>query len=143
MPKTILYCKTILLILFSFLSLQNNFAQLVWTTQSSGTIENIESLDFVDANTGWTVSGTNGTSRTNNGGTNWNYGNIPGANTMFGVDFVSSTKGWAVDNYGSVFYTNNGGSSWATQYTNATWSGDLALEIFFLDDQHGWVARQG
>ena len=142
MPKTILCSNIAFLILFSFFSLQNNFAQLVWTTQLSGTIENIESLDFVDANTGWTVSGTNGTSRTTDG-ENWYYSTIPGANNMFGVDFVSATKGWAVDNYGSVFHTNNAGSTWAMQYSNSNWSGDQALEIFFLDDQHGWVARQG
>src|SRR5688572_16715425 len=107
--KTVLFmrCKAILCLSLSLIMVMGATAQ--WSTQTSGTGEDLRSVHFEDANTGWIV-GTGGIIRkTTNGGTSWT---TQGAGVTFqrlnSVFFVSTTTGWTAGNNGVILKTTNG-----------------------------------
>jgi len=89
-----------------------------WSSQESGTKENLWDITFFDTDTGWAV-GENGTGqygtllRTTNGGLVWEatqFDTISG--DIYGVAFEDGQNGWAVGEIGTVVRTTDGGRSW-------------------------------
>jgi photosystem II stability/assembly factor-like uncharacterized protein len=93
-----------------------------WFQQQSGTTANLNSVFFIDANTGWAV-GDSASSfhvilKTTNGGTNWfrlniNPTNTPNLKTVF---FLDANTGFIFGGnapFTQVFKTTNAGLNWA------------------------------
>jgi hypothetical protein len=86
-----------------------------WNELSSGTFSDLNSISFINENTGWTV-GTNGTIlKTTDGGLSWitQISNI--ITGLNGVSFVNANTGTAVGNMAVVLRTTNGGDLWYPQ----------------------------
>ena len=69
-----------------------------WTSQTSGTTNDLWGVSFTDANNG-TAVGFGGTIlRTTNGGTNWTSQSSGTTNNLYGVSFTDANNGTAVGN---------------------------------------------
>ncbi|TRZ64535.1 T9SS C-terminal target domain-containing protein [bacterium] len=132
--------KTILmaLALFSFTILASNAnSQSVWTTRNSTTTENINDLQFVNANYGYAVANNGKMLRTYNQGTTWFNVAIPNITNNLAVFFTNTNTGYvstATLNY--IFKTTNGGTSWTTQTTIAN---QQIISIKFPSASSGWA----
>lgn len=60
---------------------------------------------------------------------------------MFGTCLLDATKGWAAGMNAAVYYTSNAGQSW--QLRNCGLEGANMDDIFFLNNNDGWVAGVG
>jgi photosystem II stability/assembly factor-like uncharacterized protein len=86
-----------------------------WTLQS---VNSGFSLDFIDANQGWTMDVGGLGFRTRNGGASWlqiimpNQGFSP---TISKIDFIDQNIGWAVGWFGYAAHTTDGGINWQLQ----------------------------
>jgi len=60
---------------------------------------------------------------------------------MYGTFLLDATKAWASGWKASVYYTSNAGQSW--QLRNCGLEGAHMDDIFFLNDNDGWVAGAG
>jgi photosystem II stability/assembly factor-like uncharacterized protein len=108
-----------------------------WTAQTSGTVQNLWGVDFVDSVHGWAVGDTSVILTTINGGATWSPQTWPGlATSFYAVDFVDTQHGWAVGSGGVIAATANGGATWSSQPSGTVM--DLA-GVNFVDAQHGWV----
>jgi photosystem II stability/assembly factor-like uncharacterized protein len=91
---------------------------LSWVPQTSGVSTWLQSVYFIDANTGYAVGGesTNGKIiKTVNGGTLWTLQSIPTNYAMNSVYFANASTGVAVGNSGKILKTINGGTNWIEQ----------------------------
>jgi photosystem II stability/assembly factor-like uncharacterized protein len=107
-----------------------------WISQVSGSIENLNSINFIDDNTGWVCGNTGEIRATVNGGTNWNPQVSGTSNTLLSIFFIDSNNGWACGTFGTILYTTDGGANW-----NAGTSGTIIdlYSIFFIDSNNGWA----
>jgi photosystem II stability/assembly factor-like uncharacterized protein len=96
------------LILFS----SSSFSQNNWFHQNSGVNTRLNSVQFVDSNTGW-CAGENGIIlKTTTGGSNW-FQQESGTNQKLqSISFPSSMTGYAAGDSGKILKTTNGGSIW-------------------------------
>lgn len=95
----------IFILLISFYKV--SFSQ--WFTQQSGTVNNLTSVSFVNANTGY-ICGDNVLLKTTNSGTNWIKTDFTGVwNSIF---FVNSATGYVCGNNGKILRTTNEGINW-------------------------------
>ena len=87
-----------------------------WSSQKSGTRENLWDITFFDTDTGWAVGENGRLMRTINGGAVWKqtqFDTITG--DIYGVAFEDGQNGWAVGEMGTVVRTTDGGRSWARE----------------------------
>lgn len=112
------------------------YAQQGWFTQTSGTTNWINDVDFVDTKTGWAV-GNDGIILHTTDGSSWTAQQSNTPNNLYSVKFVNNMLGWAVGAGGKILYTTDGGVIWTTQ-TSGT-SKDLR-SVFFMDHNFGWIA---
>ena len=112
-----------------------------WVVQEKNR-ENLTSIQFTDANTGYAAGGLNGTVavtlyKTTNGGNNWlSLNNISGA-VLEDIFFVNANTGWACDRtsgLGGLYRTTNGGLSWVQQL-GASYT---PYRMYFLNNDTGW-----
>ncbi len=106
-----------------------------------GTRHWIQSLYFLDDNSGWAVGGDLffGTNegvilKTTDGGLNWDEQSTP--LLLNDVDFANENEGWAVGKNGTIRHTINGGETWASQ--SGPVSSDLN-SLCFIDENYGWA----
>jgi len=83
-----------------------------WMQLNTGVTQNLRSVCFVSANTGW-ACGYGGTIiYTNSGGASW-VQQSSGVNVqLFGIAFCNETTGTAAGNNGDILKTTNGGTTW-------------------------------
>ncbi|MBI4648400.1 MAG: hypothetical protein HY738_17910, partial [Bacteroidia bacterium] len=128
-----------------------------WTTQSSGTFENLNDICFTDVFHGWAV-GDNGVIRfTTDGGYHWNP-QTSGVTSMLNavyfadnkteqtsgttlalncISFIDNQTGWLGGNSDAIVFTNDGGQTWTSKASGyyPTTNG-----IWFTDINNGWAA---
>ena len=105
---------------FSVLALWSSVSlcQQSWSSQTSGTTNNLYAVSFADANTGTAVGAGGTILRKTNGGTIWMNQVNPGSGTStqyWGVDFVDAANGMAVADNGTIVRTTNGGLDWVNE----------------------------
>lgn len=110
-------------------------AQESWVAQTNGIPAGtgiLNSVDFIDTNTGW----ADGIYKTTNGGATWtSSGN--GGDDWQSNDFVNANNGWTVGLNGYISRTTNGGTSWTL--TN-TYAGSYEFNsVRFANATTGWV----
>ncbi len=98
----------------------------IWKTTNGGNYwskklmtnndENVNSLQMVDASTGYVV-GSNKIYKTTNNGDNWSKDSL-GNNTINSVFFLNVNTGWIAGHNGTIYFTSNGGNYWIQNITN-------------------------
>ena len=106
MEKFNFLLKSVLGILFTLTLTTNVFPQFGWIQQYSGTANNLNSVSFVDNNTGFILN--NPFLKTTNGGVNWVP--ISGLPAVSWVDWIDANTGYGPG--GTIFKTTNGGLNW-------------------------------
>lgn len=127
---------------FFVLLLWASVSNAQWFEQSSGSTHWMNSLQFIDQNTGW-ICGYNGSDNmlihTTDGGTNWIPQNMPVTSFLGEVTFLNATTGWAVGVGGILRKSTDGGESWVSQTIATT----KALQsVWFTDENNGWIVGE-
>ena len=93
-----------------------------WILQSSGTIEYLRSVSFLNENSGW-ICGESIILKTSNGGVNWDKQfSLPTMN-FFSINSYDENNIWSAGNLnlelgGIIYKTLNGGNNWTRVYDN-------------------------
>ena len=103
----------------------------------------IQSIEFVNQDTGWAAGGDPGWGgttdgiilHTTNGGETWKVQQDL-QTPLNAMDFVNENKGWAVGRDGLIKFTNNGGANWSTQTSPLT---KTLTSVCFTDENNGWI----
>ncbi len=129
--------STIYILLFVILASVKIYSQPYgWFMQTSGTVNNLTSVYFANANTGLVVGQLGTIIKTTNGGTNWNAQSSGVNNHLFGVFFINASTGWIVGDVGLILKSTDGGATWAAQ--NSTSNVQLT-SVSFRDANTGYV----
>ncbi len=115
----------LLMVAFTYLSLAANVLSQTWTSQTSGTLNILEGVWFIDALNGWTVGNSGTTLFTINGGQSWSSINLTNED-LEDVAFLDHAIGLIVGDNGRIFRTTNGGTNW-TQISSGTSSNILTV----------------
>ena len=143
--------KELILLFVALLSISFNIsAQQGWFEQTSGTNNDINSVCFVNSDTGWAAGGNyfgpGEILKTVDGGENWEPQLNGSINPLKSVCFVDKNTGWVVggnnsDDGGTILKTTNGGEDWIFQIDNDT---SFTLNsVCFIDDSTGWASGHG
>jgi photosystem II stability/assembly factor-like uncharacterized protein len=125
----------VVILLVSFISVSTN-AQ--WVLQNSGTQLNLNSIFFINANTGWAVGDGGIILKSTNGGSNWITQSGGTTDNLYSVHFENSNVGWIVGEDVRILKSTDGGSSWAAQFANPPVLADL-YSVHFRDSNNGWA----
>lgn len=104
-----------------------------WYPQSSGTIYPLNSVYFINEDTGF-ICGYNRVLKTTNAGTNWAAGSIQGNHRS--LIFTNESTGFICSDSGKIFKTINSGINW--QLLNSATSKNLT-SINFINSSTGIV----
>jgi len=118
-------------------------AQNPWTSQESGTSNNLNRVQFIDLDNGYAVGDAGIVLKTTNGGSDWTSVSIETDFPIRDLSFVDGSTGWVVtgdpDNSstsGSVWFTSDGGTSWTEQSLGTT---QARLGVSFVSSEDGWA----
>lgn len=126
----------IIVLVFSIMFYMNGFPQGQWTQQNSGTSASLNSVFFVNKDTGFVATETGYLLKTTNGGTAWNQAGIGAVEALC---FLNSQVGFASGG-SSITKTLNGGSTWTSCFYNPDF--DRIAGICFPDNNHGYAVIQ-
>jgi Secretion system C-terminal sorting domain/Photosynthesis system II assembly factor YCF48 len=120
--------------LFKTTNAGNNWVEVVSFTQA------VQSIFFLNQNTGWLGVNLNRMYYTSNGGTNWIMQMMPnqGNNNIYDLYFFNDQTGFAGTGLNRIFKTTNGGTNWGYQIDTG---GSYRLSI--LSSQIGWTCWIG
>jgi photosystem II stability/assembly factor-like uncharacterized protein len=112
------------------------FAQ--WYQQNSGTQFNLNSIFFIDENTGWAVGNEGIIIKTTNGGDDWITQPSITTDDLYSVYFENINIGWIVGENIRILKSTNGGSNWIAQIANPPFPIDLR-SVQFQNLNDGWA----
>ena len=133
--------KRLFIFSFLFLALNNiNYAQ--WVKQETGfsNTTSINSIYFLDPNTGYMVNNVGQVAKTTNGGSSWTISYTGFNSSFYGLFFTSSTTGYMTSFNGLIIKTTDGGSSWIQQVSNTN---AYLSAVYFPTENIGYVAGDG
>lgn len=131
--KYIIYISLIFLLISG-----KNYAQ--WLIQESGTTAKLNSVYFVNNDTGTTV-GANGTVlKTTDGGTNWIAKTSGTSESLNGISYSQPDTGIAVGSYGTIMKTIDGCENW-TMLSSGT--SNILNDIFYYEGSGIAVGNNG
>jgi photosystem II stability/assembly factor-like uncharacterized protein len=107
-----------------------------WKAQIGTCSRSLESVYFIDGNTGWVVGAAGTIMKTTDGGATWTDQSYVTSSSLYSVRFANSLSGWAVGGGGTILKTTDGGLSWAPQASGTT--NDL-YAVRFVDASSGWA----
>jgi photosystem II stability/assembly factor-like uncharacterized protein len=113
-----------------------------WKLQQSYTTNNLNSVFFINKETGWIVGDNNSTIlKTVDGGNNWEILIGTVKTNLKSVYFSNENVGWIVGDSGTILNTNDGGITW-NQYIDlpASLKNIRLNNIKFTSDLNGWIA---
>lgn len=125
-------------------------AQSGWFAQTSGTSQNLFSLDFNGKQLGWVCGDSGVILRTTNGGNNWER-QVSGTNLrLTSIMFANATTGWALggdpvstplcNNDNVLLKTTNGGMNWITQISTTIY---LLTDLYVINAQTAFTSNAG
>lgn len=113
----------------------------VTETYSTGNSENLYSIKFINANTGFVCGDDGKVYKTVNSGVNWTLSNSGiGSERLNSIDFMNLSKGYAAGDSGAIYYTSDGGSTWNVSSSGTTRN---LLKIKFINDSAAVVGEYG
>lgn len=128
MNRSLKITVTILFLIFQY-HFNSTLAQ--WVPLNTGITEYLNSVYFIDQNTGW-VAGLNGKIyKTTNSGSNW-VSESAGSNHFYAIFFTDANTGFAAGN-GVLYRSSDGGLNWMLQSPPAS----LYRGIFFFNANTG------
>jgi len=108
-----------------------------WELINQSISGHVQSIYFINKNTGWIVNEYGDILKSTNGGVtfpqqiNPYYGNI-----LYSLYFVDSLNGWISGDYSRILKTTDGGNTWLSRFYNS----DHSLKsIFFVNNLTGWA----
>ena len=110
-----------------------------WNEASHSGVYQMESVQMVDASTGFAVGRSGEILRTDDGGASWAYLDAGTGAWLTGVSFVNTLEGWVSGGSGLdalILHTTDGGATFEVQSI-----GEFAslANIFFSDSGNGWA----
>ncbi len=114
-----------------------------WVKLNSSINYPLNSVFFVDADTGYAVGGIGGLEvggiilKTVNGGASWVQQTSGTYNTLYSVYFTNADTGYVSGDQGTILKTTDGGLNWTT-YSMGTWINPL-YSIYFTDADTGYA----
>jgi photosystem II stability/assembly factor-like uncharacterized protein len=114
---------------------------VTWTNQNSGTTIWIESVFFINADTGYAVGQWGLILKTTNGGNQWTQQSSGTSSTLTSVFFVNADTGYVVGQVnsgvnGTILKTTNGGVQWIKQNAGTT---EWLYSVFFTNADTGYA----
>jgi len=101
------------ILFFLIIGLLNiSYSQSGWIHQNSGISTSINSIKFVNSNTGWCAGDNGKILSTTNGGINWNEQMLNLSFDLNSISLVSSLSLYCVGDSGVIYKTTNGGQNW-------------------------------
>jgi len=119
--------------------LHTSDAGQTWSSQTSNTTFNLNSVWFTDSNNGWAVGATGLILATTDGGQTWGQITSNASETLFDVHFASRDTGWVVGAVGVILRTFDRGASWI----RTTPTGFDLNSISFSGTMDGWAVGNG
>ncbi|HMS66433.1 MAG TPA: hypothetical protein PKD83_14410, partial [Ignavibacteria bacterium] len=106
-------------------------SQATWVPLSSGTTSEIWGINFLNASTGFFVSGGGTIRKTTNGGNNWFNTSTPGFQTLRGIIMRGggNVQGVAAGQ-GGAWRTTNDGANWVNTFATGSYYG---MEILWAN----------
>lgn len=111
--------------------------QTQWYAQNSGTNYPLKSVQFIDANTGYTC-GYNTILKTNNAGVNWVKTFLQGNHNS--LIFTGDNTGYICSDSGKVFKTTNAGLNWESRNSGTIKN---LTSVNFFNSQTGIITGYG
>ncbi len=106
-----------------------------------GKADDMESVCFVNATTGWTAGGGPNLLKTSDGGNTWVHQEVDYFANVQAVYFLDELRGWAGGSGRVIYYTENGGDTWNSAPVTQS---NFITDIHFADENSGWaVANLG
>jgi photosystem II stability/assembly factor-like uncharacterized protein len=99
----------------------------------------LNSVYFSDANTGYAVGGMGTILKTSDGGATWVIQNSGITTYLNAVVFTDANTGYAVGGLGKILKTINGGANWTAQISNVNTTDNLN-SVYFTSADTGYVA---
>ena len=106
-----------------------------WLTQSSGTTERLNAVQFITKDKGWAVGRRGAILNTIDGGKTWQPQSSGTREDLRDISFVDADHGWISGTYGTILHTSNGGDTWTKQCLNYDCAGDAAQQFYW----HPWL----
>ena len=126
-------------IIFLFVGI--SYSQQGWVNQNSGISESLNSVKFINADTGWCAGNAGKILKTTNGGTNWILQGINFVGNLNSLFIISDNLGYIAgekDSAGYIFKTTNGGVNWnSTGPLNAK----SLKSVFFINSEIGFTGE--
>lgn len=97
----------------------------------------LRSVLFVTPEVGWVVGAQGTIGSTRDGGRNWTDQSIPSGDGLRAISCVDDQQCWVLGDEGTLLTTQNGGKEWRRSRPERTFA---PTDIFFLDEQRGWIA---
>jgi photosystem II stability/assembly factor-like uncharacterized protein len=103
----------------------------------------LNTVFFVNPDTGWVAGSSGIIYKTLNGGINWTSQSSGTGRAIAKMYFISALEGWATGGWGDgntylVIHTSDGGATWQSQsFGNTSYSSE---DIFFYNKNTGWIS---
>ena len=112
----------------------NSNSQMIFTIKHP--LPNINSIEFIDNNTGWAVCNNGYVVKSTDFGNNWNAIILDTSIDISDVYFFDNNTGWLIANMGRIYKTINSGINWSLQFT---YSNANLRAIQFVNNSTGFI----
>jgi len=112
-------------------------ANAQWEPQNSGTPNNLNSVYFTDANSGYIVGDSGIILKTTDGGTNWTIQSSGITYDLYSVHFTDPNRGYAAGRSDTILSTNDGGNIWTLHSSGIS---EPVASVYFTDTDTGYAA---
>ena len=107
-----------------------------WVNLNSGFTTSLNTVFFVNSNTGYSIIGLSSIMKTVDGGNNWTKKIITSTTLKNSLYFTSETTGYMAGSAGTILKTQDGGDNW-TQLTSGTTS--ILYSMYFTSSEVGYA----
>jgi photosystem II stability/assembly factor-like uncharacterized protein len=127
------YLKTVLFfVILIIISCSSIYSQ--WLALNSGTVQNLNSIQFINAQTGYAAGSAGTVIQTTNGGLNWITLNTGSSVELRSIYFINSTVGLVCGYNGNILRTTNSGVNWYAVNSGTT---NHLMGLSFCNDSSG------
>ncbi|HEY6191943.1 MAG TPA: YCF48-related protein [Bacteroidota bacterium] len=105
-----------------------------WKRQTGGVNDNLNALQFIDANNGWAAGDGGAILRTNDGGSTWSNISVVTLENLLGIWFTGNDNGVVVGTNGLLIRTTDRGNSW---FSSNSHTGKILHAVSFANQQTG------
>ncbi|MFA4853693.1 MAG: YCF48-related protein [Bacteroidales bacterium] len=130
--------KKVVLFFIAFSIVKITYSQ--WLSQTSNTVSNLNSVCFLNADTGFTVGQSGTILKTTNGGNDWTVLPSLTTNKLNSICFANSDVGYIVGDSGIILKTITGGNDWLI-IQNGTNIYDAYCSVYFINQDTGFIAE--